>query len=84
VALCRRYGLKPYREPGRRFSTVIVRAPKAFQHATLWPEFLALSAELHAHLSELTDRVIREAIDEDVSEATEQVATRALPQANGG
>ena len=66
VALCRRYGLKPYREPGRRFSTVIVRAPKAFQHATLWPEFLALSEELHAHLSELTDRVIREAIDEDV------------------
>src|SRR5271165_137622 len=45
VALCRRYGLKPFREPGRRYSTVIVRAPEAFQNGTLWPEFLALSEE---------------------------------------
>jgi len=27
VALCRRYGLKPFREHGRRYSTVQVRAP---------------------------------------------------------
>jgi hypothetical protein len=27
VALCRRYGLVPYRERGRRHSTVLVRAP---------------------------------------------------------
>ena len=80
VALCRRYGLKPFRENGRRYSTVQLRAPKAFQERTLWPEFLALSAELHAHLDELTDRVIREAINEDVSEATEQVIPKALPE----
>ncbi len=79
VALCRRYGLKPYRERGRRHSTVIVRAPKEFQHGTLWPEFLTLSEELHAHLNELTERVIRE----DVSEATEQ-PPKALPAATGG
>jgi hypothetical protein len=84
VALCRRYGLRPYREPGRRYSTVIVRAPKKFQHETLWPEFLALSEELHAHLNELTDRVIREAIDEDVSEAAEDPTPKALPHASGG
>ncbi len=83
VALCRRYGLNPYRERGRRYSTVIVRAPKEFQHGTLWPEFLALSEELDTHLNELTDRVIREAINEDVSEATEQ-APKALPVASGG
>ena len=63
---------------------MIVRAPTAFQHATLWPEFLALSEELHAHLNELTDRVIREAINEDVSEAAEQVAAKALPETAGG
>ena len=74
LALCRRYGLTPFRESGRRYSTVKVRAPKTFQHRTLWPEFLALSEELHAHLAELTDRVIREAIDEDVSEAAEASA----------
>src|ERR1700722_6190828 len=77
VALCRRYGLKPSRERGRRYSTVIVRAPKAFQNETLWPEFLALSEELHAHLNELTDRVIREAINEDVTEAAEQAFPKA-------
>jgi hypothetical protein len=84
VALCRRYGLRPYREPGRRYSTVIVRAPTKFQHETLWPAFLALSEELHAHLNELTDRVIREAIDDDVSEAAEDPTPKALPHASGG
>jgi hypothetical protein len=80
LALCRRYGLKPFRELGRRYSTIQLRAPKTFQEQTLWPEFLELSKELHAHLDELTDRVIRETIDDDVSEATEG-APRALPAA---
>ncbi|MCC7542739.1 MAG: hypothetical protein IT379_41370, partial [Deltaproteobacteria bacterium] len=31
VALCRRYGLKPYREYGQRRSSVMVRAPQTFQ-----------------------------------------------------
>ena len=82
LALCRRYGLKPFREPGRRFTTVQLRAPKTFQERTLWPEFLALSRELHEHLDELTSRVIREAIDEDVSEAAEGKATKALAESN--
>jgi len=82
VALCRRYGLTPYREPGRRYSTVLVRAPKTFQHRTLWPEFVALADELHAHLDELTERVIREAIHADVSEAREGAGPKALPGAN--
>lgn len=78
VALCRRYGLSPYREPGQRRTTVLVRAPKTFQNRTLWPEYQALSEELDAHLQELTDRVIREAINEDVSEAKEIVEMKAL------
>jgi hypothetical protein len=77
--LCRRYGLKPFRQAGRRYSTVQLRAPKVFQEQTLWPEFLALSEELHAHLDELTTRVIREAIDEDISEPTDQAPPKALP-----
>ena len=71
VALCRRYDLKPYREYRQRSSTVMVRAPEAFHANTLWPEFLALATELDKHLSELTDRVVREAIHADVSEAAE-------------
>ncbi len=58
---------------------MLVRAPKAFQQQTLWPEFVALANELHAHLDELTERVIREAIDDDVSEAAEGEAPKALP-----
>lgn len=79
VALCRRYGLRPFRESGRRYSTVQVRAPEAFHHRTLWPEFLALAEELDAHLDELTTRVIREAINDDVSEPPEKAAAKALP-----
>ncbi len=83
LALCRRYGLKPYREGGRRYSTVQLRAPETFQKQTLWPEFMALAKELDAHLSELTERVIREVIDEDVSEAAEATTPKALPEAGG-
>ena len=80
VALCRRYGLTPYRERGQRQTTVMVRAPRTFHDRTLWPEFLALSKELEASLNELTDRVIREAINDDVSEAPE--APKALAESN--
>ena len=80
VALCRRYGLTPYRERGQRQTTVMVRAPRTFHDRTLWPEFLALSKELETSLDELTDRVIREAINDDVSEAPE--APKALAESN--
>ena len=79
IALCRRYGLEPFREAGRRSTTVQVLAPRTFHERTLWPEYQSLSAELDAHLRELTERVIREAINDDVSEPPE--APRALPAA---
>jgi hypothetical protein len=79
VALCRRYGLEPFREAGRRSTTVQVLAPRTFHERTLWPEYQSLSAELDAHLNELTERVIREAINDDVSEPPE--APKALPAA---
>jgi hypothetical protein len=84
VALCRRYGLKPFREAGRRSTTVQVRAPKTFHDRTLWPEYCALAKELDAHLRELTEGVIREAIHEDVTEAPEASTPKALPEASGG
>ena len=71
LALCRRYGLRPYRKYRQRHSTVQVMAPESFQRMTLWPEFVALSEELQKHLWEITDRVVRETIHGDVSEAAE-------------
>ena len=62
----------------------MLRAPKSFQDRTLWPEYQALSQELNAHLEELTTRVIREAIDDDVSEAAESSTSKALPGPSDG
>lgn len=72
VALCRRYGLEPYRYPGQRHTTVMVRAPRSFVDGTLWPEYLELQAALHSYLNEATERIIREEVFGDVGEATER------------
>ena len=80
VAVCRRYGLKPYRERGQRHSSIMVRMPAGFRKSTFEPHYFALSNEITQELDALTDRVIREAIDEAVSDAREE-APKALPPA---
>ncbi len=50
VALCRRYGVKPYRELGQR-STVLVLTPRKFHNKTLRPKYLALAEEFEKHLA---------------------------------
>ena len=37
LALCRRYGLSPYRLHRQRRNTVMVRAPRGFVDQVLWP-----------------------------------------------
>jgi hypothetical protein len=71
-ALCRRYGLEPYRYKGQRHTTVMVRAPREFVDNTLWPEYLELQEALHAYLREATDRIIREEVYGDAGEAAER------------
>ena len=77
LALCRRYGLKPYRLYRQRLTTVMVRVPQAFVDQVLWPEFQELNNALTQYLTDVTDRVIREEVHRDTSEATEMV--QALP-----
>jgi len=72
LALCRRYGLKPYRLPRQRTTTVMLRVPKLFLDQVLWPEFKELSAVLSRYLDEITTRVIREQVHRDTSEAREE------------
>ena len=72
TALCRRYGLEPYRYKGQRYTTVMVRAPQSFVDLTLWPEYLELQAALHSYLNEATERIIREEVYKDADEAAEQ------------
>ena len=73
-ALCRRYGLEPYRYKGQRYTTVMVRAPRSFFNNTLWPEYLELQAALHSYLNEATERIIREEVYRDADEAKERAS----------
>jgi len=81
LALCRRYGLRPFRRHGQRASSIQVRAPRTFQLETLWPEYLALADGLHDHLAAVTERAVRAAIHEDVTEAPQASEPAALPAA---
>jgi hypothetical protein len=83
TALCRRYGLKPYRYYRQRRTTLMVRAPRSFMDQTLWPEFQELSRELQTYLSEVTDRVIREGIHGDDSDAEEVEEPKQLDGRRG-
>ncbi len=69
VALARRHGLKPYRYPRQRRTTVMLRVDKQFVDQTLWPRFQEISNILSTYLAEVTDRVIANTIKADGSEA---------------
>ena len=71
IALCRRYGLRPYRYPRMRRQSIIVRAPETFLNTVLWPEFQEVNAALTEYLAEVTDKVIREAVYKDTGDADE-------------
>ena len=77
IALCRRYGLKPYRYPRQRRTTVVLRAPRRFIDEVLWREFSELNTDLQAYLNEVTLKVIREEVYADTSDAQE--VPEALP-----
>jgi len=72
VALCRRYGLRPYRLRRQRYTTVMLRVPRRFVDEVLWPEFAAVNEVLLEYLSRLTDEVIRTEVFGDVGEAQER------------
>jgi hypothetical protein len=78
LALCRRYGLKPYRLYRQRVTTVMLRVPRAFIDQVLWPEFQELDAALAQYLNEVTNRIIRDEVHRDTSEAAE-IKQQALP-----
>ena len=71
-ALCRRYGLEPFRYKRQRYTTVMVRAPQSFIERTLWPEYLAIKDALDEYLLEATDRIIREEVYRQAEEASER------------
>jgi hypothetical protein len=71
IALCRRYGVKPFRYRRMQRQTIVVKAPKSFLETVLWPEFKEINGILVEYLSSQTARVIREEVHSDVSDAEE-------------
>ncbi len=71
TALCRRYGLRPFRYRRMHRQTVLIKAPASFVNGTLWPEFEELSDALTRHLLEITEKIIREEVHAATGDADE-------------
>jgi hypothetical protein len=71
IALCRRYGLKPFRYRRMHRQTIMIKVPQSFLEQILMPEFEELNAALIGYLSEITEKVIREEVHRDTGEAEE-------------
>jgi len=72
LALARRHGLKPYRLPRQRSSTVMLRISRTRLDRSFWPEYTELSKLLTKYLQEATDDIISRGVHGDLSEAPEQ------------
>src|SRR5262247_3350830 len=71
IALCRRYGLKPFRYARMKSGTVVAKAPRTFFDRTLWPQFAQIDTALTAYLDDITDKVIREEVHGEARDAEE-------------
>jgi hypothetical protein len=69
LALCRSKGLKPYRHPRMRRTSVCVRIGKQAVNTDLWPEYLEMNKVLTEYLGELADHIISDCINADRSDA---------------
>ena len=78
IALCRRYGVRPFRRPRMHRQTVMVSAPASFVRDVLWPEFEELSDALTTHLLEITEKIIREEVHAATEDAEEIEEPRRL------
>ena len=74
MALCRRYGVEPYRYRGQHRSSLMVRLPRSFIEGVLWPEYLEIKQVLDEYLNEVTERIIREEVYQNVAEPQERKA----------
>ncbi|MFT5508247.1 MAG: hypothetical protein ACI89J_001321 [Hyphomicrobiaceae bacterium] len=78
IALCRRYGLQPFRYRRMHKQSIIIKAPQSFIETVLWPEFQELSAALTTYLSQVTDQIIREEVHRDTGDAEERTSQRKI------
>lgn len=72
VALCRRYGLRPFRRSRMHRQSFLVRGPRAFLEDVLWAEFQELNDALAQYLAAVTDKIIREEVYGEIDDAEEE------------
>ncbi len=84
MALARRYGLKPFRYRGQRYTTVMLRVPKRFVDDTLWPEYCELNTTLRQTLEQATDQVLKVVFEQEATEPEEREQPRPLPALTSG
>ena len=69
IALCRRYGVRPFRYARQRRTTIMVRAPRRFFDTVVWRQFSDLHTDLWIHFQQTTERLIKDAICADTRDA---------------
>jgi hypothetical protein len=69
IALCRRYGVRPFRYPRQRSTTIMVRSPRHFFDTVIWRQFSDLHTDLWLYFEQTTEQLIREAIHADTADA---------------
>ena len=82
LALARSKGLKPYRHPRMRRTSVCLMIGKLAVNTDLWPEYLEMNKVLTEYLGELADHIIADCINPDRSDA--EVVTGLPAPAGGG
>lgn len=70
VALCRKHGVRPYRLPRQRRTTVMVRVRRAAFERTVGAEFHALHEELTAYFDETVNHLVANAMRSDGDDET--------------
>lgn len=70
VALCRKHGVKPYRYPRQRRTTVMVRVQKAAFERTIGAEFQELHRELTTYFGEMVNHLIANVMKSDGDDET--------------
>ena len=82
IALCRSKGLRPFRYPRMRRTSVCVKVERAILDHQLWPEFLQMNSVLTQYLDQLADHSIADCITPDQADA-EVMAGLPAPAAGG-
>jgi hypothetical protein len=70
VALCRKHGVKPYRYPRQRRTTVMVRVRKSAFEQKVMAEFEKLHGELMSYFGEMVNHLVDDVMKADGDDET--------------